>query len=371
MCDLLDPLKPSVELNPEFFQKSLLTWFKQAARDMPWRENKDPYRIWVSEIMLQQTQVATVRPYFERFMQAFPTVRALAEAPLDRVLKNWEGLGYYSRARNLQKGAQYLLAQHQGELPQTLSEILAVPGIGPYSAGAILSIAFDQAVPAVDGNVIRVFSRLLRLKTPFDKAQPKRELEQVVQGLIPADAAGDFNQALMELGALICRPRQPRCLECPMQDLCQAAANGNPEAYPVKGKKTKVKTVPMAVLFLQSPQGVLLQQQGAKGIFRDLWCLPWSEMPLDAAAAFEALPFSVEISPQLTEIEHVLTHRRLQMRVFLGQAKLKSLPEGFVWAPLDQAHGYAIPVAHQKIFRFLVAHPLLLDLYGADLSIES
>lgn len=361
---ITDGMQDLAELEAAGFQTALLNWFAQSAREMPWRENKDPYRIWVSEIMLQQTQVTTVRPYFERFIQAFPSVQALAEAPLDQVLKNWEGLGYYSRARNLQKGAQYLLAQHQGQLPQILAEILAVPGIGPYSAGAILSIAFGQAVPAVDGNVIRVFSRLLRLSTPFDKPQPRRELEQIVQTLIPAAAAGDFNQALMELGALICRPRQPLCQSCPVNKFCQAAANDTQVNYPVKGKKITVKTVTMAVFYLQSERGVLLQQQGSKGIFRDLWCLPWLAFESDLQTTLRQLPFAVALSEQITEIEHILTHRRLLMRVFIGQADLKKLPIGFVWVPPDQPHAYAIPVAHQKIFRFLAEHPLLVDLYS-------
>lgn len=345
------------------FQQDLLTWFALAAREMPWRLSRDPYAIWVSEIMLQQTQVATVIPYFERFMQSFPSIAALAEAPQDQVLKHWEGLGYYSRARNLQRGAQYVMSECQGQLPQTLEAILKVPGIGPYSAGAILSIAFGQAVPAVDGNVIRVFSRLDALQQAFDQAPARRALTDRVQQVIPPHQAGDFNQALMELGALICKPRQPLCQSCPVHTHCQAYAEGQPEIYPYKGKKTQVKTLNLQVALIQDAQGrVLLQQQNQQGIFKGLWCLPWREATTEAET--ELAGQIISWGEALTQIEHVLTHRRLQMQVCLAQwPALERLPKDLVWVHPEQNADYAVPVAHQKILRFLTAHPLLLSLY--------
>lgn len=337
--------------------EALLIWFAEAARVMPWRTEKNPYYIWVSEIMLQQTQVATVMPYFERFIARFPTVKALASAPLDDVLKHWEGLGYYSRARNLHKGAQYVVEHFYAQVPRTPAAIREIPGIGPYSAGAILSIAYGVPEPAIDGNVIRVFSRLFALKTTFDKAQPKRDLEALVRQHIPADAAGDFNQALMELGALICRPKNPDCEGCPVAAFCQARTEGDPTRYPFKGKKTAVKAVTLPVVWLQNEQGqVLVCKQNEKGIFKGLWCLPARAVLNDPEWGFV-----VEDQGVITTIEHTLTHRQLTLEVH--QALLlrqpKTLPQDWAWVEPQENYTHAIPVAYQKVFRFMVEHPLL------------
>ncbi len=337
--------------------EALLTWFAEAARVMPWRTQKNPYYIWVSEIMLQQTQVATVMPYFERFIARFPTVKALASAPLDDVLKHWEGLGYYSRARNLHKGAQYVVEHFYGQVPRTPAEIREIPGIGPYSAGAILSIAYGVPEPAIDGNVIRVFSRLFALKTAFDKAQPKRDLEALVRQHIPVDAPGDFNQALMELGALICRPKNPDCEGCPVADFCQARAEGEPTRYPFKGKKTAVKAVTLPVVWLQNDQGqVLVCQQNAQGIFKGLWCLP----ELSVLAEPDGI-FTIQDQGLVTCVEHTLTHRQLTLQVHQGQVLRapELLPADWAWVDPRHNTTHAIPVAYQKVFRFMAEHPLL------------
>lgn len=350
---------------PASFQQDLLDWFAQAAREMPWRASRDPYAIWVSEIMLQQTQVATVVPYFDRFMQAFPTVFALAAAPQEKVLKRWEGLGYYSRARNLQRGAQVVVAEYGGQMPRSLDAILKVPGIGPYSAGAILSIAFGLPVPAIDGNVIRVFSRLDALKHTFDAVQPRRALSQRVESLIPAERAGDFNQALMELGALVCKPRQPLCAECPVQRHCQAYAEGQPERYPYKGKKTQVKQLLLDVAVIRDERGrILLQQQNQQGIFKGLWCLPWRVADTEAESLLAGQTLCWGES--LTVIEHVLTHRRLQMQVRPALwSSAQHLPlADLVWVDPSQNKDYAVPVAHQKILDFVRKHPLLFGMYA-------
>lgn len=348
------PQKQAIEPLSEAF----LHWFATAARVMPWREQRNPYYIWVSEIMLQQTQVATVMPYFERFIARFPTVFALAEAPLDDVLKHWEGLGYYSRARNLHKGANYVVEYFQGRLPRSAEQIRKVPGIGPYSAGAILSIAYDVPEPAIDGNVIRVFSRLFALKKTFDKAQPKRELDALVRQYIPAYAPGDFNQALMELGALICRPKNPDCEGCPVASFCQARAEGEPTRYPFKGKKTKVKAVTLPVVWVQNEAGqVLVCQQNQKGIFKGLWCLPDRER-----LQSDDSPCQMQEQGLLTTVEHTLTHRQLTLEVYHGQL-LKAeqpLPEAWAWVDPQDNTTHAIPVAYQKVFRFVEEHPLLL-----------
>ncbi len=354
------------ESSPESFARDLLAWFANAQREMPWRESKDPYRIWISEIMLQQTQVNTVRPYYLRFLKAFPTVTDLAEAPLERVLKLWEGLGYYSRARNLHKGAAYVVEHFKAKVPANPTEIRKIPGIGPYSAGAILSIAFDLPEPAVDGNVIRVFSRLDAIATPFDTPASRTRLETRVRALIP-QAAGDFNQALMELGALICTPRKPDCQDCPVKVHCQAYANGNPESYPVKVKKTKAKTVQMVVALIHNSAGqILMQKQGDDGIFKQLWCLPWTELnDREAELALQsALPFKIHVQGHLATIPQTLTHRQLEMAVHVCQSEIPdSLPPGWAWLDPNNNPDLAIPVAHQKILAYLKAHPLLMQMY--------
>lgn len=340
------------------FARELLDWFAVAARVMPWRTQGNPYFIWVSEIMLQQTQVTTVTPYFERFIARFPTVKALAEAPLDDVLKLWEGLGYYSRARNLHRGAHYVLTHFAGELPRTAAQILEVPGIGPYSAGAILSIAYGVPEPAIDGNVIRVFSRLYALQHAFDKAQPKRDLDRLVREHIPAEQPGDFNQALMELGALVCRPKRPDCAGCPVASFCQARAEGDPIRYPFKGKKTKVKAVTLPVVWVQNNAGqVLVCQQNEKGIFKNLWCLPDRER-----LQSDGSPCQVKEQGLLTTVEHTLTHRQLTLEVHSAQllTAKQPLPEDWAWVDLQNNTTHAIPVAYQKVFRFVDEHPLLL-----------
>lgn len=358
-------------MKPIELQTALLNWFADHAREMPWRENQDPYRIWVSEIMLQQTQVKTVHAYFLRFMQAFPSLADLAAAPEAQVLKAWEGLGYYSRARNLHRGSRYVMEECGGQIPDQLNEILKVPGIGPYSAGAILSIAFKRPVPAIDGNVIRVFSRLDCLPEAIVGKASQERLRQRVQALIPAERPGDFNQALMELGALVCTPRHPDCEHCPLQTGCRAHKAGNPEAYPIKGKKTEVKTRQLAVVYLQNAQGqMLLQHQQNRGIFRNLWCLPWIENCVESSGLkglAEMLKADLGLEPELTgplgEVEHRLTHRLLKMEIYTAYTDQVSpsadLPTHLAWVEPDHPE-HAMPKAHQKILSHLQSQPLLL-----------
>ncbi|MGV3524815.1 MAG: A/G-specific adenine glycosylase [Candidatus Sericytochromatia bacterium] len=338
-------------IDPTHFGPDLLSWFAEHAREMPWRESKDPYRIWISEIMLQQTQVNTVRPYFQRFVEAFPSVQALAAAPLDSVLKRWEGLGYYSRARNLHKGAQYVVEHFGGVVPADPVQIREIPGIGPYSAGAILSIAYNLPEPAVDGNVIRVFSRLDAIATPFDGNKPRQALETRVRALIPSGRAGDFNQALMELGALVCSPRQPDCGSCPVATHCQARAAGEPERYPVKGKVTQVKAVTLTVAWIEEAGRLLIHQQDGSGIFKGLWGFP----------LIQDLPFAHQVRGQLGSVQHTLTHRQLTLEICAVSAEVPAeLPPGWAWIDPDHNPDYAIPVAHQKVLGFVREHPLLL-----------
>jgi A/G-specific adenine glycosylase len=240
------------------FRKRLLAWFRQFQRDLPWRHTKDPYRIWISEIMLQQTRVAAVIPYYEKFLARFPDVRVLAQAPEEEVLKLWSGLGYYSRARNLQKAAQQIMARHGGEFPREESEVLALPGIGRYTAAAILSIAFGGEHAVLDGNVARVLARLGALRGDLRESRRWQSLQKTASGLLDRKSAGNWNQAIMELGATVCTPRAPQCLLCPMKDFCRARKSGDPESFPEKKKSRAPEQIALAAAVLLAPRGETL-----------------------------------------------------------------------------------------------------------------
>ena len=220
--------------------KTLLDWYRQHQRILPWRENPDPYRVWISEIMLQQTRVETVIPYYQHFLKRFPTVKALAAASLDEVLKAWENMGYYARARHLHWAAQMIVDQLNGLIPDNRETLSGLPGIGPYTTGAILSIAFGQPVAAVDGNVRRVLSRLFAVKEPMDRPKTQRELQVRAEALLPKHSPGSFNQALMDLGAMICTPRIPNCQDCPIQRLCRGRKAHLQDHLPVSAKKIPI-----------------------------------------------------------------------------------------------------------------------------------
>ena len=259
----------------------LLAWFDRSGRILPWRQNKDPYRIWLSEIMLQQTQVQTVIPYYQRFLDRWPTIADLAAADDVQVLKLWEGLGYYSRARHLLQAARLVAREMGGRMPDTEADLLRLPGIGAYTAGAILSIAFGQPVAAVDGNVVRVFARLTAV--PWNPADPadRRTVRQWVLAVLPADRPGDFNEALMDLGATVCLPRQPACSDCPLGGICLGLLTGRLAELP---RKTAAKAVPQeekTVLALTGPLGFHVNRRPAGGLLGDLFEFDW----LDAAVA--------------------------------------------------------------------------------------
>jgi A/G-specific adenine glycosylase len=240
------------------FRKQLLTWFRQFQRDLPWRRTKDPYRIWISEIMLQQTRVAAVIPYYERFLARFPDVRALADAPQEEVLRLWSGLGYYSRARNLQKAAQQIVAQHGGEFPQNEEAVLALPGIGPYTGAAILSIAFGAKHAVLDGNVARVLARLGAIRGDLRESRRWQSLQGTAQKLLDPKAPGDWNQSMMELGAMVCTPRAPQCLLCPVAKFCRGRQSGEPESFPEKHKKREAVQIVLATAVFCTPRGQTL-----------------------------------------------------------------------------------------------------------------
>src|SRR5271170_1183172 len=237
------------------FRKGLLAWFRQFQRDLPWRRDKDAYRVWLSEIMLQQTRVAAVIPYYERFLARFPTVEALAEAPTEEVLRFWSGLGYYSRARTLQRAAQQIVAKHAGQFPVGENDALALPGIGAYTAAAILSIAFDQERAVLDGNVARVLARLFAMRGDLREGARWQELQRGADALLERSATGDWNQAMMELGATICTPRAPQCLVCPVMQHCAARKEGVQKEIPEKRKKRAAVRVTLAAAVFVDGKG--------------------------------------------------------------------------------------------------------------------
>ena len=264
---------------------ALLDWFHRCRRVLPFREDPTPYHVWVSEIMLQQTRVAAALPYYQRFIQQLPDIPALAACPEEKLHKLWEGLGYYSRVRNLHRAAQLVCQQYGGQLPADYDALLALPGIGEYTAGAIASIGFGLAVPAVDGNVLRVFARLYNDPRPVTSPAVKREITARVQAHQPADAPGDYNQALMELGALVCLPGgAPLCGSCPLAGLCRANAAHTAAALPCKAPAKARRVQPVTLAVVESPQGVLLQQRPPKGLLAGLWQPPlWEGAALSPA----------------------------------------------------------------------------------------
>jgi len=255
-------------------QHRLLQWFRKQGRDLPWRRTRNPFRIWISEIMLQQTQVDTVIPYYQRFLKVFPTVEVLAKADLSRVLKIWEGLGYYSRARHLHQAAKRIVDQFNGRIPDRLNDLLSLPGIGRYTAGAILSIAHNKEAPILDGNVKRVLSRLHAVATILGETKTEKLLWTLSESLIPRGHAGSFNEALMDLGATVCTPKRPSCSLCPLRNLCRAKAIGNPERYPTKAKKRKIPHVNGVSAVIVKDGKVLLHQRPPRGFSGGLWEFP-------------------------------------------------------------------------------------------------
>lgn len=339
------------------FQHRLLAWYNENKRDLPWRKGRDPYHIWVSEIMLQQTKVDTVLPYFERFTELFPTIDHLASASEEKVLKAWEGLGYYSRARNLHKGVKEVQSKYQGKVPDSKENILDISGVGPYTAGAILSIAYNKPLPAVDGNVMRVISRIYNLFDDISKGKTRSKIENIVEQLIPEEIPGDFNQALMELGALICTPKSPHCLLCPVLELCEGRKEGNEEKLPIKAKKKSPKVIYRISLVIQTEDKVVLVKRPSEGLLANMWELPSIEhtSPLFKEEWEENIYNHFRLIPQLQEVwmnvQHTFSHIHWNLQIYeLNQYEGK-LPDYFTWINKDQLSELAFPKAYQEAIK--------------------
>ena len=329
-------------------RRALLDHYDRSARDLPWRRDTDPYRVLVSEFMLQQTRVETVIRYYEPWLERFPTVTVLAEAEEDQVLKAWEGLGYYRRARNLHRAAQVVAERHGGTIPSDPDELRSLPGVGEYTTGAVASIAFGVPAPAVDGNVRRVFARL------FDVATPTTVwLREIAGRLVSSDRAGDWTQALMELGATVCTPKSPTCDACPVTAWCASLAAGTVDERPARAKKREVPTrvIPLAVLCRSGE--VLLQRRSAGGLLAGLWAFPESGdvTPADVATRLGLQPEGEPHS--LPVVEHRFTHfhaRYVPTALEVRGDVSVAVPEGSRWVRPGGLGDTALPVAQRKVF---------------------
>ena len=304
-------------------RRMLLDWYDTHKRDLPWRRTCDPYAVWVSETMLQQTRVETVIPYYERFLARFPDVKSLASADTEEVYALWTGLGYYSRARNLQAAARAVVAEHGGCLPEEASALRGLKGVGRYTAGALASIAFDRPEPAVDGNVVRVLARLLGVRDDTGRKPVMDRFWQIAAELARGPRPGHLNQALMELGATVCRPRSPICGACPLESLCDAARLGDAEVLPIKSKKKPPRPVEAVAAWLERRGRVLVVQRPQGGLLGGMWELPGGEIDDDASAEqalrrhlAQRLGLALTHAERVGEVEHVFTHRRLRLHVF-------------------------------------------------------
>lgn len=317
------------------FTSTLLKWFSENGRQLPWRETRDPYAIWLSEIILQQTRIQQGMAYWERFMQRWPRVEDLARATEDEVLRMWQGLGYYSRARNLHTAARQILAL--GHFPCTLDEIKALKGVGDYTAAAIGSIAFDLPAAVVDGNVYRVLARHFGIDTPINTTEGKHTFTALAQELLPPKQASAFNQAMMDFGAIQCTPQSPRCLLCPLQETCVALREGRVEGLPVKLKKLQVKTRRLTYVYIRCQGMTAIRRRGEGDIWQGLWePLLYEEAPLP--------PFCGKLTLLRKSVKHVLTHRILLADFYLLECDERpSLPSDYVWIGEQDIENYGVP----------------------------
>lgn len=347
--------------------QALLDWYAEHQRDLPWRRTRDPFHIWVAEIMLQQTQVNTVIPYYEQFLARYPTVKALADSSLDELLKLWEGLGYYARARHLHAAARRVVTDFSGQVPDTMDALRTLPGIGPYTAGAILSIAFDQDVLAPDGNARRVFARLFAIDDEVTRGPGRRRMLALATAMLPPGRAGDFNQALMDLGATVCRPHAPSCDLCPLAQHCQAHRMGQEERFPRRQPRRAVPHYQVSAGIVWNGDGrFLIAQRPPEGLLGGLWEFPGGKQePGESLRAClqreldEELGIQVHVGERLTTVQHAYTHFRITLhafhcRIVTGHPRALGCTD-WRWVRLDDVDRFAFSAADRQIIAALRA----------------
>jgi A/G-specific adenine glycosylase len=339
---------------------SLLPWFRRHARPLPWRKSKSAYRIWLSEIMLQQTQISTVIPYYLRFLKAFPSVERLAEAPSERVLELWSGMGYYRRARNLHGAAKILTQKYRGRFPADFKLALGLPGVGDYTARAVLSIAYNQPYTLIDGNVTRVMARFLALRGNPGRSAFRRALEQELGRLLSRRRAGNFNQAMMELGETICLPRLPRCPACPLRRWCRAFAAGQPEAYPAPKRRRAAEQWHLATGVLKSGGRYLMVRGLDEGLLDGLWNFPAAlgKTPAESLRRLQeklhrTLPDEISLRAPSHQLRHNITYRSIEVDLYKGELPAQLQGKDSRWMTRTEINRSAVSQLSRKVARYL------------------
>ena len=346
--------------------KKILAWYNRNERDLPWRRTSDPYRIWVSEIMLQQTQVNTVIPFYRQFLKRFPTARSLATAPLGKVLKAWENMGYYARARNLHTASKQIVKDFKGKIPDSWDELIQLPGIGQYTAGAILSIAFGKKVPVVDGNVRRLMARLYAVREPLSNASAQRRIRNLAEALLPEKDVGRFNQGLMELGATICVPRNPACSECPLPAACEAHKTQLQNELPVMPKRRPIPHYQVTAGVVRNKKGrLLIVQRHEEGLLGGLWKWPGGrKLPGESLKTclkrtiLDEVDAEVDVGERIAKVGHAYTHFRITLHAFectIRKGKPKALKcEDWCWTNKKGLTQYAFSKADREVMKVVI-----------------
>lgn len=346
----------TLPVSKEEFYKNLMQWYDKHARVLPWRKTSNPYFIYLSEIMLQQTRVEAVKSYYERFIEQVPTLQDLASLPEEKLLKLWQGLGYYRRAHNLQAAAQKIVHEHNSEFPSTFETIKQLPGVGEYTAGAIASIAFEEQVPAIDGNVLRVMARICEIKESIDEVSTKKTIRHLVKNLLPNQRIGDFNQALIEVGATVCLPNgAPLCNQCPFFTTCKTRQKQLFDQIPLKTPKKSRKIEEITIFLMQYKNKFAILKRSNSGLLASLWEFPnlKKEVAMDDAEDYLfSLGAEVTFIKQIENAKHIFTHKEWQMTTF--HVFVKHEISGFVWATQDELiEQYSIPSAFAHILKYL------------------
>lgn len=351
--------------NKVFIQQNLINWFQKNQRELPWRKKYEPYHVWISEIMLQQTQVTTALPYFDRWIKELPDIKSVATASEDKILKLWEGLGYYSRARNLQKAAQVIMKEYDGQFPDKYENILKLPGIGSYTAGAITSIAFNKRKAIVDGNIIRVISRLMNFHENTRLQENVKKFWTWMDNATPDKNTRDFNQGMMELGALICTPRNPKCTQCPLKEKCLGRIKDTAQLLPNRGEKSEKIAIQVAIAIIHKNGKVFIQKRPSEGLMGGLWEFPGGKVEDEKPKAAmereikEELGISLQNIKLFKKIRHGYTKFSVDLNCFTadhakGKVKLTAAAKG-KWVKLDDLNKYPFPAANVKLIKQLTA----------------